>query len=81
MKTPAVPNDAQLIQLVRGHLGRDVRARGTTRLNVSSCGRVVTLHGVARDPVERSLIEEATVRVPGVRGVVNKLVIPDGSGG
>ena len=69
------PNDAHLVQLVRGSLGRDERMRGLPRPNVSSCGHVVTLHGVARNPLERHLLEEAVRRVPGVRGVVNKLAV------
>ena len=72
---PSVPNDAHLVQLVRGSLGRDDRTRGMPRPNVSSCGHVVTLHGVARGPEERRAVEEAARRVPGVRGVVNKLAV------
>ena len=73
-----VPNDAHLVQLVRGTLGKDERVRGVSRPNVSSCGHVVTLHGVARCPEERRDVEEVVRRVPGVRGVVNKLVVvPD----
>jgi osmotically-inducible protein OsmY len=67
------PNDAHLIQLVRGALGRDERTRGMPRSNVSSCKRIVTLHGISRGPEERRAVEEAVRRVPGVRGVVNKL--------
>ena len=67
------PNDAHLIQLVRGALGRVERTRGLPRFNVSSCKRIVTLHGTSRDPEERRAVEEAERRVPGVRGVVNKL--------
>ena len=73
---PALPpNDAHLIQLVRGALGRVDRTRGLPRPNVSSCKRIVTLHGISRDPEERRAIEEAVRRVPGVRGVVNKLAV------
>ena len=79
MTEPRVaPNDAHLVQLVRGSLGRDERMRGLPRPNVSSCGHVVTLHGVARGPGERRAVEEAVRRVPGVRAVVNKLaVVPE----
>ena len=69
------PNDAHLIQLVRGALGRDERTRGMPRPNVSSCKRIVTLHGISRGPEERRAVEEAVRRVPGVRGVVNKLAV------
>jgi len=69
------PNDAHLIQLVRGILGRDERTRGMPRPNVSSCKRIVTLHGISRGPEERRAVEEAVRRVPGVRGVVNKLAV------
>jgi osmotically-inducible protein OsmY len=69
------PNDAHLIQLVRGVLGRVDRTRGMPRPNVSSCKRIVTLHGISRGPEERRAVEEAVRRVPGVRGVVNKLAV------
>ncbi len=64
-------NDALLIQLVRGALGR--RSRGTPRINVSSCSCEVTLHGIVRSAEERDRIEAAVRAVPGVRDVVNKL--------
>lgn len=69
------PNDAHLIQLVRGVLGRVERTRGMPRPNVSSCKRIVTLHGISRGPEERRAVGEAVRRVPGVRGVVNKLAV------
>ena len=69
------PNDAHLIQLVRGVLSRVERTRGMPRPNVSSCKRIVTLHGISRGPEERRAVEEAVRRVPGVRGVVNKLAV------
>ncbi len=69
------PNDAHLIQLVRGALGRVERTRGLPHPNVSSCKRIVTLHGISRGPEERRAVEEAVRRVPGVRGVVNKLAV------
>ena len=69
------PNDAHLIQLVRGALGRDERTRGMPRPNVSSCKRIVTLHGISRGAEELRAVEEAVRRVPGVRGVVNKLAV------
>jgi osmotically-inducible protein OsmY len=64
-------NDALLVQLVRGALGR--RSRVTPRINVSSCSFVVTLHGVAGGAEGRDGIEAAVRAVPGVRDVVNKL--------
>ena len=60
---------------MRRSLGRDERTRGLPRPNVSSCGNVVTLHGVAPGPEERRAVEETVRRVPGVRDVVNKLVV------
>ncbi len=69
------PNDAHLIQLVRGALGRVEGTRGLPRLNVSSCKHIVTLHGISREPEERRAVEEAVRRVPGVRGVVNKVAV------
>ena len=70
------PNDAHLIQLVRGALGRvEGTTRGLPRLNVSSCKHIVTLHGISRGPDERRAVEEAVRRVPGVLGVVNKLAL------
>ena len=41
--------------------------------NVSFCEFVVTLHGRARGPEERGVIEETVRGVPGVRDVVNKI--------
>ncbi|MGB3680880.1 MAG: BON domain-containing protein [Rubrobacteraceae bacterium] len=72
---PATPNDAQLIQLVRGRLGRE-NVKG--RINVSSCGLVVTLHGAIEDPAEASRIEEIVRRVRDVEDVVNKLGVRRG---
>ena len=64
-------NDALLVQLVRGALGR--RSRDIPRINVSSCSCVVTLHGTVRSVEERDRTEAAVRAVPGVRDVVNKL--------
>jgi osmotically-inducible protein OsmY len=64
-------NDALLVQLVRSALGR--RSRGTSRINVSSCSFVVTLHGVVGSAEERDGIEAAARAVPGVSDVQNKL--------
>ena len=68
-KTPA--NDAALIQLVRGTLGK--RLPGSPRINVSSCKSVVALHGSVRDAGERDEIGDVVRTVRGVRGVENKL--------
>ena len=70
-----VANDALLVQLVRSSLGRDAKTRGLSRPNVSSCSFVITLHGCAGDAEERRIVEEAVRRVPGVRGLVNKMRI------
>lgn len=70
-----VANDALLVQLVRGSLGRNAKTRGLPRPNVSSCRFVVILHGYARGPEERYVVEEVVRRVPGVRGVVNRMVV------
>ena len=70
MVPKAVPaNDALLIQLVRGALGR------RPRINVSSCSFMVTLHGTVNNAEERNRTEAAVRMVPGVRDVVNKLVV------
>ena len=66
-------NDALLVQLVRGALGKDAKTRDLPRPNVSSCEFVVTLHGHVGAPEERFAIEEVAHRLPGVRGVVNKI--------
>ncbi|HEX6711687.1 MAG TPA: hypothetical protein VF068_15255 [Rubrobacter sp.] len=47
-------NDALLVQLVRGALGR--RWRGTSGINVSSCSFVVTLHGTVGSVEEREVV-------------------------
>ena len=73
----AVANDAHLIQLVRGTLGRDPRLRGLPRLNVSSCKMIISLHGSVPGAGESRAVEEVVRRVPGVRGVENKLVRAD----
>lgn len=70
MDSPA--NDAHLIQLVRGALGRDARTRGLPRINVSSCKLVVTLHGSLPREQGRAACEVAR-EVSGVREVVCKL--------
>ncbi len=70
-----VANDAHLVQLVRGLLGRDAATRGLSRPNVSSCKFVVTLHGCMRTLEERRAFEEVVRRVPGVRGVVSKILV------
>jgi osmotically-inducible protein OsmY len=67
----APANDALLVQLVRGALGR--ASRGWRRINVSSCSFVVTLHGVADSDEERDEIEATARAVPGVRAVTNGL--------
>jgi osmotically-inducible protein OsmY len=69
--TPA--NDALLVQLVRGPLGRGARSRGEPRINISSCSFVVTLHGLASSAERRHEIEAAVRAVPWVQGVVNRL--------
>jgi hypothetical protein len=60
-----VANDALLVQLVRGSLGKEVKIRELARPNVSSCKFVVTLHGCVREPEERRGIEEAVRRACG----------------
>ncbi len=67
----APANDALLVQLVRGALGRC--SRGVPRINVGSCSFVVTLHGTVRSAEERDGIEAIVRMVPGVKDVVNKL--------
>ena len=69
----APANDAHLVQLVRGALGRRPRPRGRPRINVSSCSFVVTLHGTASSARERAEIEAAAREVPGVSDVANRL--------
>lgn len=70
MASPA--NDAHLVQLVRGALGRDPRTRRLPRVNVSSCKLVVTLHGsLLRE--QREAVCEVARGVEGVSGVVCKL--------
>lgn len=69
-------NDAHLVQLVRGALGRNRQVRGSTRINVSSCKYIVTLHGHVPSAEARNELDKAVRRVDGVRGVINKLSIP-----
>ncbi len=72
--TPA--NDAMLVQLVRGALGR--RSSVSPRINISSCKLVVTLYGIASSEEEKDEIEGAVRAVPGVRDVSNKLRVAQG---
>lgn len=65
-------NDAQLIQLVRTRLGRTNLKH---RINISSCGFVVTLHGAVGDSDERLRLENIVRGVYRVEGVVNKLKV------
>jgi osmotically-inducible protein OsmY len=74
--TPA--NDALLVQLVRGALGRQGRYSGSPRINVGSCKLVVTLHGIAGSVEERDEIEATVRAVAGVRDVSNKLRVEFG---
>ena len=71
----AVANDAHLIQIVRGALGRDPRTRGLPRPNISSCKLIISLHGSVPGAEESRYLEEAVLSVPGVLGVENKLVL------
>lgn len=64
-------NDALLVQLVRGALGR--RWRGTSGINISSCSFVVTLHGTVESAKEREAVETLVREVPGVEDVMNRL--------
>ena len=57
-----------------GCLGQNVETRGPSRPSVGSCPFVVTLHGRAGGAEARRAIEEAVRRVPGLPGVVNKLI-------
>ncbi len=75
MPRVAVANDAQLIQRVRGALGRDPRARDLPRPNISSCKLIISLHGSVPGAGESQFLEETVLSVPGVRGVENKLVL------
>jgi osmotically-inducible protein OsmY len=70
-----VSNDAHLVQLVRGSLARDTTTRGLSRPNVSSCKFIVILHGCTRTPEERRAVEEVVCWMPGVRGVVSKILV------
>lgn len=60
-----------LVQLVRGTLGR--YRRGRSRINVSSCSLVVTLHGTVGNAGERDEVERIIRAVPGVEDVINRL--------
>jgi len=64
-------NDALLVQLVRGALGRN--GRGTSGINVSSCSIVVTLHGSVDSLEERDDVGKIASTVPGVEAVTNRL--------
>jgi osmotically-inducible protein OsmY len=64
-------NDALLVQLVCGALGRS--RRGTSGINVSSCSFVITLHGSVDSAEERNEVGNIASTVPGVEAVMNKL--------
>ena len=67
------PNDAALVQRVRGALGRDPCTRCLPRINVSSCSFVVSLHGSVAATEAAEEIERVVRSVPGTAGVENKL--------
>ena len=71
----APANDTQLVQLVRGVLGRYPRSRSWPQINVSSCSFVVTLHGASSSAEERDGVEAAVCVVPGVRDVTSNLKV------
>jgi osmotically-inducible protein OsmY len=60
---------------VRSSLGRDGLLGDLGRINLSSCGSVVTLHGSVRREEERLRIEALVRRIEGVKGVENKLKV------
>lgn len=66
------PNDAALIQRVRGALGRDPVTRRLPRINVGSCSFVVSLHGAVSGGGAAE-VERVVRSVPGTLGVENKL--------
>jgi osmotically-inducible protein OsmY len=70
-------NDAHLIQNVRSALGRNTLFK-ESGINVSSCGSVVTLHGIVRREADSRCIEHLVRRVPGVQGVENRLRVRAG---
>lgn len=66
-------NDALLAQNVRSGLGRAEHLNKRSRINVSSCSFVITLHGVVESREERAGIEARVRSVAGVEDVINKL--------
>jgi hypothetical protein len=78
-RVATVANDALLVQLVRGASGRDVKVRGLSRPSLSSCKFIVTMLSspcmAAPGDRKSGMLSEAVRRVPGVRGVVNKMVV------
>ncbi|WP_119067453.1 BON domain-containing protein [Rubrobacter indicoceani] len=66
-------NDAHLIQLVRGAFGRDEALQEGSRLDVSSCRMMVSLHGSVKSDGRRERAERVAASVSGVEGVINKL--------
>lgn len=46
-----------------------------SRVNVSSCGFIVTLHGVTAHAEDRCVVERVVGKVPGVLGVESKLKV------
>jgi osmotically-inducible protein OsmY len=69
-------SDAHLVALVRSALGRDPKVRDLpARLNISSCGFVVTLHGLVPTREDARRVEAAVRRVQGVQSVENKLEV------
>lgn len=72
-------NDAHLVQLVRVRLGR-ANLSSIEKVNVSSCKFVVTLHGIVPSYEVRNCVGDAVGEVSGVRGVINKLRVPEDLG-
>lgn len=56
-------------------MGREARNVDLSRVNVSSCGFIVTLHGATAHAEDRRAVERMVGKVPGVLGVESKLKV------
>jgi osmotically-inducible protein OsmY len=66
--------DFRLVSNVKSQLAADASI-DSTRIEVTSADRIVHLHGSVDSDEQKERTAEAVLKVPGVRGVANKLQV------
>ena len=67
--------DADIAARVKASIMADARIRSRESITVKSVNGVVELHGEPKSVEDRLLANEAARRVPGVRNVINNMVM------